>query len=137
MRRRRRRYTYEYEEYEPTPYKERVHRRRALVLLDGLLFFLVIPVPLFGWMFQLADIPLVPVLQLLIYTAGTQTLAGFLFLLLTARDVGGFGKVGFFFTHTRGKRWMTTDEAKGNTYLFGGIMLIIGVLIGLWCFNSI
>ena len=135
MRRHRRRYTYEYEEYEPTPYKERVHRHRALVLLDRLLFFLVIPVPLFGWMFQLADIPLVPVLWLLAYTAGTQTLAGFLFLLLTSRDVGGFGKVGFFFTHTRGKRWMTTKEAKQNTYLFGFLMLVLGVLLLLWTFK--
>ena len=57
--------------------------------------------------------------------------AGLLFLILTARGVGGFGKVGYCFSHTQGKRWMTPAEAKGNTYLFGFILLIIGLLCGL------
>ena len=72
-----------------------------------------------------------PVLALTAYTAIAQVGAGLLFIILTALGVGGFGKVGFFFTHTRGKRWMTTAEAKGNTFLFGFIMLTIGVLAGL------
>ena len=128
-----------YNEYEygyHADYKHRRKRNPALRAVDIILFLLVIPLPIAALLLWLLEVP-VPLLALGFYTAVTQTVAGLLFLILTARGVGGFGKVGYFFTHTRGKRWMTTDEAKGNTYLFGGIMLIIGVLIGLWCFNSI
>ena len=60
-----------------------------------------------------------------------------LLLLLTACGVGGFGKVGYFFSRTHGRRWMTTEEAKTNTYLFGVVMLIIGVLVALLALKSI
>ena len=128
-----------YNEYEygyHSDYKHRRKRNPVLRTVDIILFLLVIPLPIAALLLWLLEVS-VPLLALGFYTAITQTVAGLLFLILTARGVGGFGKVGYFFTHTRGKRWMTTDEAKGNTYLFGGIMLIIGVLIGLWCFNSI
>ena len=128
--RRRRQTTYEYEYKEHSPYKHHHKRNPYLKALDTFLFILVIPVPLIGLVLHLSDIGLSPV-HLGLYTAATQTLAGLLFLILTACGVGGFGKVGYFFTHTRGKRWMTTEEAKGNTYLFGFFMLIIGVLVGL------
>ena len=131
MRRHRHR-TYEYGYNEDSPYREKIHRNPTLVLLDRLLFFLTIPVPLIGLVLQVAKISFVPVIVLAAYTAVVQTLAGLLFLILTAANVGGFGKVGYFFTHTRGKRWMTTKEAKQNTYLFGFIMLVIGVLMILW-----
>lgn len=133
--RRHRHHTYEYGYNEDHPYKERIHRNPALVLLDRLLFVLVIPIPLIGLLLQIAKISFVPVGVLVAYTAVVQTLAGLLFLILTAANVGGFGKVGFFFTHTRGKRWMSTKEAKQNTYLFGFIMLVIGVLMILWAFK--
>ena len=129
---RRRHRTYEYEYNEPTPYHERIRRSLGSVLLDGLLFFLVIPVPLIGLILHLTKVAPFPALWLVAYTAVTQTMAGLLFLFLTARRVGGFGKVGFFFSRTHGKRWMTTKEARQNTYLFGFILLVIGVLMILW-----
>ena len=138
VRRRKHRYD-EYEYGHHGHHSHHSHRRKrnpALRTLDILLFVLVIPLPLAALLLWLLGVN-IPILGLGIYTAVTQTAAGLLFLILTSRGVGGFGKVGYFFTHTRGKRWMTTDEAKGNTYLFGGIMLIIGILIGLWCFNAL
>lgn len=130
--RRRRHRTYEYGYNEPTPYHERIRRSLGSVLLDCLLFFLVILVPLIGLLLYLTKVVPIPALWLVAYTAVTQTLAGLLFLILTARQVGSFGKVGFFFSRTHGKRWMTPKEARQNTYLFGFIMLIIGVLMILW-----
>ena len=123
--------TYEYEYKEPSIYKQRIRRDPRLKALDVFLFLLVIPLPLAGLILELAGVSPVPGLALAAYTAITQVGAGLLFIILTALGVGGFGKVGFFFTHTRGKRWMTTAEAKGNTFLFGFIMLTIGVLAGL------
>lgn len=134
--RRRRHHTYEYGYRDDRPYEEKVHRNPKLVWLDRLLFVLVIPVPLIGLLLQIAKIAFVPVVVLTAYTAVVQTVAGLLFLILTAANVGGFGKVGYFFTHTHGKRWMTTKEAKQNTYLFGVIMLVIGVLMILWTFKK-
>lgn len=130
MRRHRRHHNYEYEMQYHTPHRHKRHRRPALLALDIVLFCGVMLVPLLGlicWLIG-ADVPL---LHLCSYIAVTQTLAGALFLILTACNVGGFGKVGYFFTHTRGKRWMTTQEAKSNTYLFGGIMLTLGILVGM------
>ena len=127
-----RRRTYDYGYSDSIPHGERSHRNPRLVLLDGVLFFLVIPVPIIGLILQLANVALVPPVVLAAYAAVTQTVAGLLFLVLTACGVGGFGKVGYFFTHTRGKRWMTTKEAKQNTYLFGVIMLTIGILLICW-----
>lgn len=130
--RRRHRYTYEYETNEPTPYTERIGRRPGWILLDGFLLFLVIPVPVIGFLLKWIDAITLPALWLIGYTAITQSVAGLLFLLFTACRVGGFGKVGFFFSHTRGKRWMNTKEARQNTYLFGFLMLTMGVLLTLW-----
>lgn len=132
MAHRRRRYISEYEYgYQDDPeYRRRRPRNPRLRLLDRVLFFLVIPVPVIGFLLHFLELT-IPLDLLKTYVAITQTAAGALFLLLTSLGVGGFGKVGYFFTHTRGKRWMTTDEAKGNTYLFGVIMLAIGVLMGL------
>lgn len=132
MSRRRRTYEYDYDYLESDAYKERIRRTPQSVVLDGLLFFLAIPVPLIGLVLYLTDMAAIPALWLTAYTAVTQTLAGLLFLILTACRVGGFGKVGFFFTHTRGKRWMNTKEARQNTYLFGFLMLTLGVLMILW-----
>ena len=135
-----RRNKHRYDEYEyGHHHSEHSHRRKRnprLQALDTFLFIMVIPLPLAAFLLWLLGVN-IPILGLGISTAVTQTAAGLLFLILTSRRVGGFGKVGYFFTHTRGKRWMTSDEAKGNTYLFGGIMLIIGILIGLWCFSSL
>ena len=127
-----------YSEYDYAHHSEyhRHHRRNPrLQALDVILFSLVIPLPLAALLLWLLEVP-VPILGLGIYAAITQIAAGLLFLILTARGVGGFGKVGYFFSRTRGKRWMNTSDAKGNTYLFGSIMLIIGLLLALWCFNS-
>lgn len=124
--------TYEYEYKEPSIYKQRIRRNPRLKALDVFLFLLVIPLPLVGLVLELSGVSPVSTLVLAAYTAAAQTTAGLLFILLTAFGVGGFGKVGFFFTHTRGKRWMTTAEAKGNTFLFGFVMLLIGVLAALF-----
>lgn len=123
-----RRYEYEYGYH--SDYKQRRERNPRLRALDYLLFFLVIPVPLAGLVMYLIGIPL-PMLWLSGYAAVALTSAGALFLTLTACGVGGFGKVGYFFSHTHGKRWMTPAEAKGNTYLFGFILLVIGLLSAL------
>ena len=136
VRRRKHRYD-EYEYGHHGHHSHHSHRRKrnpALRTLDILLFVLVIPLPLAALLLWLLGVN-IPILGLGIYTAVTQTVAGLLFLILTSRGVGGFGKVGYFFTHTRGRRWMTTDEAKGNTYLFGGFMVIIGVLLALLTFK--
>ena len=125
---RRRKYEYEYGYHTDSDYKQRRPRNPFLRFVDTVLFGLVIILPLVGLAMWLADIPL-PIFWLGIYTAAAQTVAGLLFLILTACGVGGFGKIGYFFTHTRGKRWMTTKEAKANTYLFGFIMLVIGILV--------
>ena len=123
-----RRYDYEYDYH--SEHKQRHHRNPRLRVLDHILLFLVIPVPLIGLVMYLIGINL-PVLWLSGYAAVALTVAGLLFLILTTCHVGGFGKVGYFFSHTRGKRWMTPEEAKGNTYLFGFIMLVIGVMSAL------
>ena len=120
---------YEYEHKSSRPHKHRRKRNPVLRALDMLLFAAVIPLPLLALILQLAGYALVPPLWLCAYAAVTQTLAGVLFLTLTAGGVGGFGKVGYFFTHTHGKRWMTTEEAKGNTCLFGFLMLVLGILL--------
>lgn len=131
---RRRRHTYEYEYAEPSVYKQKIRRNPKRKVLDILLFCLVIPLPAIGVGLRLIGVP-IPALLLAAYSAATLTTAGLLFIILTACNVGGFGKVGFFFTHTHGKRWMTTAEAKGNTYLFGFIMLLIGVMAALFTFK--
>ena len=138
MAHRRRQYISEYEYgYQGDPaYRQRLPRNPRLRRLDRLLFFFVVPVPVVGLILLLVGVA-VPPLLLGLYAALTQTAAGLLFITLTALGVGGFGKVGFFFTHTRGKRWMTTEEAKANTYLFGVIMLTIGVLAGLLTFKML
>ena len=120
--------TYEYERREHAVYREKIRHKTGLRVLDVFLFILVVPVPASGVALHLLGMPVVPALWLAAYAAVTQTVAGLLFLILTICDVGGFGKVGFFFTHTQGKRWMTTEEAKANTFLFGFIMLVIGVM---------
>lgn len=125
--RRRRHTAYEYEYHEPSVYRQKIRRNPRLRALDILLFCLAIPVPAIGVGLRLAGLP-VPALLLTVYSAVVETAAGLLFIILTACNVGGFGKVGFFFTHTHGKRWMTTAEAKGNTYLFGFILLLIGIM---------
>lgn len=130
MRRHRHHPTYEYEQHHHSPYRHKRHRRPVLVALDVILLCGVVGVPLLGLVRWLCGAE-VPLLQLGIYTTVTQTAAGLLFILLTACNVGGFGKVGYFFTHTRGKRWMTTREAKSNTYLVGGFMLTLGILVGM------
>ena len=132
--RRHHRHTYEYGYgySDSSPYREKVERKPRRVLLDGFLFFFVIPVPIIGAVLELAKVAFVPTLWLSIYAAIAQTTAGLLFLILTACGVGGFGKVGYFFTHTHGKRWMSTKEAKSNTYFFGFIMFTIGLLCILW-----
>lgn len=122
---------YEYEHKEDRPYKQRRKRNPLLKALDIVLFIAVIPLPLVGLILLLCGYQVVPPLWLAAYAAVTQTVAGLLFLILTACNVGGFGKVGYFFTHTRGKRWMTAEEAKGNTYLFGFLMLVLGILLTL------
>lgn len=119
--------TYEYEHREPSFYKQKIRHNPKLRALDILLFCLVIPLPAIGVGLRLIGLP-IPALLLAAYSAVTLTAAGLLFIILTTCNVGGFGKVGFFFSHTRGKRWMTTEEAKSNTYLFGFIMLLIGVM---------
>ncbi len=128
---------YEYEYKEQRPYKQRLQRNPLLKALDTVLFIAVIILPLIGLALRLFGYPVVPDLWLAGYTAVTQTVAGLLFILFTACGVGGFGKVGYFFTHTRGKRWMTTEEAKGNTYLIGVIMLVMGILISLLTFKML
>lgn len=125
-------YEYEYGHSDSGHYREKIRRKPHRVLLDGILFFLVIPLPIFGAVLELTKVAFVPTLWLAVYAAIAQTVAGLLFLILTACGVGGFGKIGYFFTHTHGKRWMSSKEAKGNTYLFGFIMLIIGLLCILW-----
>lgn len=129
---------HKYDEYEyghhHSEHKHRRKRNPRLRWLDRVLFALVILLPLTGFVMWLVDVPISTAL-LGYYSAAAQIIAGLLFLTLTALGVGGFGKVGYFFTHTRGKRWMTTDEAKGNTYLFGGFMVIIGVLLALLTFK--
>ncbi|MBR5524761.1 MAG: hypothetical protein IKU51_05810, partial [Clostridia bacterium] len=125
--RRRRQTAYEYEDKEPRVYKQKIRRSPRLKVLDVLLFLLVIPAPAIGVGLRLIGLP-IPSLLLAAYSAVTLTAAGLLFIILTACNVGGFGKVGFCFSHTHGKRWMTTAEAKGNTYLFGFFMLLIGVM---------
>lgn len=125
-------------EYEYGYHSEHRHRRKRnprLRLLDTVLLITVIIVPLIGLILWLLDVP-VPLFWLGLYTTVTQTVGGLLFVIFTACGVGGFGKVGYFFSHTRGKRWMTPKEAKGNTYLFGTIMLTIGVLVALWTFKA-
>lgn len=135
MKRRYRRITeYEYGYQDDPEYRRRRPRNPRLRLLDRVLFFFVVPVPIIGLILRFLDLA-IPPMALELYTAVVQTVAGALFIALTAAGVGGFGKVGYFFTHTRGKRWMTTEEAKGNTYLFGVIMLTIGVLVGLNAFD--
>ena len=124
----RRKYEYDYGVHTDSEYHQRRPRNPYLRFLDTVLFTLVILLPLIGLVMWLAEIP-IPLTLLGYYTAAAQTAAGLLFLILTACGVGGFGKVGYFFTHTRGKRWMTTKEAKTNTYLFGVIMLVIGLLV--------
>lgn len=126
---------YEYEYGYRADYERRSPRNPRLRLLDRFLLFLVIPVPLIGLVMYLIGINL-PVLWLSGYAAVVLTMAGLLFLILTACGVGGFGKVGYFFSHTRGKRWMTPAEAKGNTYLFGFIMLVLGLLSVLVFFQT-
>lgn len=125
-----RKYEYEYGYHADTEYKQRRPRNPVLRFVDTVLFFLVILLPLIGFAMWLVELP-VPLFWVGIYTAAAQILAGLLFLILTACGVGGFGKVGYFFTRTYGRRWMTTKEAKTNTYLFGFIMLVIGVLVAL------
>ena len=132
MGRHKRKYEYEYGYSDSSAYREKIQRNPRLVVLDGILFFLVIPVPVIGGILEMTHLALVPTLWLAAYTAVAQTVAGLLFIIFTACGVGGFGKVGYFFSHTRGKRWMTTAEAKSNTYLFGFIMLMIGLLAILW-----
>ncbi|MBQ7088175.1 MAG: hypothetical protein IJN04_00830 [Clostridia bacterium] len=127
---RQRSYEYEYGYHTDSDYKQRHQRNPRLRVLDTVLFVLVILLPLMGLAMWLAELP-IPLFWLGIYTAVTQILAGALFLILTACGVGGFGKVGYFFTRTYGRRWMTTEEAKSNTILFGIIMLVIGVLVAL------
>ena len=138
MAHRRRHYVNEYEYgYQGDPdYKQRRHRDPRLRLLDRILFLLVIPLPLVALALYLLELP-VPLVWLGLYVAVTQTVAGLLFIILTACNVGGFGKVGYFFTHTKGKRWMTTEEAKTNTFLFGFIMLVVGVMVGLLVFKML
>ena len=128
--RKRRKYNYEYEYgvHTDSEYHQRRPRNPALRLLDVVLFSLVILLPLIGFVMWIAEIP-ISLIALGYYSAAVQIVAGLLFLILTACGVGGFGKVGYFFSHTRGKRWMTTKEVKTNTYLFGFFMLVIGVLI--------
>lgn len=126
---------YEYEHREHAVYREKIKRTPRLRALDVLLFIIVIPIPAAGVALHLLGHPVVPALWLAVYAAVTQTVAGLLFLILTTCDVGGFGKVGFFFTHTHGKRWMTTEEAKSNTFLFGFIMLAIGIMAALLAFK--
>lgn len=126
--RKRRKYEYDYGVHTDSEYHQRRPRNLFSRLLDIVLLTLVILLPLVGFVMWLAEIP-IPLTLLGYYTAAAQTAAGLLFLILTACGVGGFGKVGYFFTHTRGKRWMTTKEAKTNTYLFGVIMLVIGLLV--------
>ena len=121
---------YEYEYAYHSEHKHRRERNPRLRLLDTGLFILVILLPLVGLVMYFLDIPL-PVLLLSGYSTVVLIVAGLLFLILTASGVGGFGKVGYCFSHTRGKRWMTPAEAKGNTYLFGFILLILGLLCGL------
>ena len=123
---------YEYEHKGDRPHKQRRKHSPVLRAVDLLLFIAVIPLPIVVLILLLCGCAVVPPLWLLAYSAVTQTTAGLLFLILTACNVGGFGKVGYFFTHTHGKRWMTTEEAKGNTYLFGFLMLVVGVLLILW-----
>ena len=125
---------YEYGHHHQPEYKRRRKRNPRLKVLDTVLFTLVIVAPLTGLAMWLVEVP-ISLLWLGWYTAITQVVAGTLFLVLTSLGVGGFGKVGYFFTHTRGKRWMTTDEAKGNAYLIGGFMLIIGILVALLTFK--
>lgn len=127
-------YEYEHENREPSVYKQKIRRNPKLKLLDVLLFLLVIPTPAVGVGLRLAGLP-IPSLLLAAYSGVALTGAGMLFIVLTACNVGGFGKVGFCFSHTHGKRWMTTAEAKGNTYLFGFIMLLIGVMAVLFTFK--
>lgn len=121
---------YEYEYGYRAEYKQRLERNPRMRLLDRLLFFFTLPVPLIGLVMYLIGIN-IPVLWLSGYAAVVLTVAGLLFLIFTACGAGGFGKVGYFFSHTRGKRWMTPEEAKGNTYLFGFIMLVLGLLSAL------
>lgn len=138
MAHRRRRYVSEYEYgYQGDPdYRQRRHRNPVLRLLDRILFLFVIPLPLAALGLWLLELP-VPLVALGFYVAFTQTAAGLLFIVLTACNVGGFGKVGYCFTHTKGRRWMTTEEAKTNTFLFGFIMLVIGVMVGLLVFKML
>ena len=126
--RKRRRYEYDYGVHTDSEYRQRREHNPALRLLDTVLFSLVILLPLIGLVMWLAEIP-ISLLALGYYTAAVQSIAGLLFLILTARGIGSFGKVGYFFSHTRGKRWMSTEEAKTNTYIFGFIMLVIGILV--------
>lgn len=121
---------YEYEYGYRAEYKQRLERNPRMRLLDRILFFFTLPVPLIGLVMYLIGIN-IPVLWLSGYAAVVLTAAGLLFLIFTACGTGGFGKVGYFFSHTRGKRWMTPEEAKGNTYLFGFIMLVLGLLSAL------
>lgn len=123
-------YEYEYGYHTDSDYKQRQRSNPRRRIMDTALFALVILIPLIGLVMWLADLP-IPLFWLGVYTAVAQILAGLLFLILTACGVGGFGKVGHFFSRTYGRRWMTTEEAKSNTYLFGIIMLVIGVLVAL------
>ena len=121
-----------YSEYQ---YSHHVHHKRRRnprkFALDLLLFTLVVLVPVIGGVMLWLEIPL-PIKWLGVYTAIAQSLAGVLFLIFTARGVGGFGKTSHFFSRTyHGKRWVSTREAKGNTYLVGSIMLTIGILVAL------
>lgn len=116
-------------------YSHHHHRKRRrnprLVALDTVLFILVIIVPIIGAIMLWLGIA-IPLRLLGVYTAIVQIVAGVLFLVFTACGVGGFGKASYFFSRTyHGKRWVSSREAKGNTYLVGSILLTIGILVGL------
>ena len=98
--------------------------------IDILLSFFVIILPLIAIILYAFGVD-IPKTVIGIYSSVVFIVAGVLFITFTALEKFGFGKAGEYFNKLTGWKQLSKKEAKANTGVFGGVMIIIGLFFAI------
>ncbi len=100
---------------------------RKRFLLDFALSFFVIIAPVIALILYAFGVD-IPKIAMGIYSSVAFVAAGTLFIVFTALEKLGFGKAGLYFSRFGGFKQLTKEEGKENTYVFGGLLVALGIL---------
>ena len=110
--------------------KERQKQAKINLCIDLLISFFVIIVPLIAIILHAFGVN-IPKIAVGIYVSAVFIVAGILIIAFTCLEKFRFGESGKYFNKLTGWKHLTKKEAKANTGVFGGVMLVIGLFFAI------